>query len=170
MAERRTEEVRTIAGESEDLTSYRYYWEGSDDYSKDVMVIAEIVNRDGQRVEPHWGEGWTTVADGILTRAVAGAQQLRIFATACPVQVRVSSWHEYVSWSDRECCSSSSSQVVVTYVASSSEKGAIVGPVAAGEVDEVSREPRVAQARRGRLLSVGDAVRRVLGWRPRPKT
>ena len=162
MHARRSEELRTVSGEFTELESYRYYWEGSDDYSKSAMSIAEIVTRAGQRLALDWSDEWSTVADGILVRRTQGTQQVRILASACPVLVLESSWREYVSWSDREVCSNSSSELAAIYVTAGTTTEAIVRLRTAALGDDRVPEADIVRTRVGYPRGLRAIARRVI--------
>jgi len=76
--------------------------EGTNDYTKDKIIIEEIVDKTGQKVNPVWGKDWREVVRGIETREDSDCQYVRIYRQACPVRIRFQKYYEYASYDDSE--------------------------------------------------------------------
>ena len=112
------ESTSVLSGEFAEIRSWYHHHEGSNDYTNSRTDIVAIEGREGRALQPVWGSDWSSVADGVETRDDNGIRRVRIAASACPVRVRFSDFHEYVSYTDAEHCSSSIRHYVVRYVAS----------------------------------------------------
>lgn len=103
------EEVKILAGESEIITGNFHGHHGSNDYSMFGVLIEAIVDSSGTELEGTWRPEWTEIAPGIETREQHfRIREVRIHRRACPVRVRMRSYHEYNSYTDWEHCSHSS--------------------------------------------------------------
>jgi len=75
-------------------SSYIHY-EGTNDYTKDKTTIEEIVDKNGQKVNPVWGRKWQEVSPGVKTIEDADGECMFIHGSACPVRVKFKDYHEY---------------------------------------------------------------------------
>lgn len=110
-----TRYVETVTGEFLDVVASRHEWSGSDDHTVSEDSILEVITRDGRRWHTRSHEDWVECAPGIATRVVNRAEQVRIWASACPVRLRILHVTRYVS-SDPEYYKRQATESLVTYV------------------------------------------------------
>lgn len=92
------EHVQRVDSEFYERSTYYFGRSGSNDYSKDVLEIVEVVDSSGQSHRGAWTEDWTELGPGILTRKDGTGGVLRVHRSACPVRVLFHKWSEHGSW------------------------------------------------------------------------
>jgi hypothetical protein len=118
MDDQTRESTSVLSGESVEIHSWFHHHEGSNDYTNSRTDIVAIEDREGRTLAPVWAPQWTSIAAGVETRDDGSTHRVRIAASACPIRVRFSDFHEYVSYTDSEHCSSSIRHYIVRYVVS----------------------------------------------------
>lgn len=116
MADQERESTIVLTRDVIEVRSSYHHHEGSNDYTNTRTDIVGIVDRQGQTLTPVWSADWTTIGEGVDSRADGHSYAIRISAIGCPVRVRFSNFHEYVSYTDSEHSSSWISYYWVRYV------------------------------------------------------
>lgn len=79
-----------------EVRSEYIHQEGTNDYTKYKLIVEEIVDKAGQKVDPVWEKKWTEISPGITTMEDEDIdQRVRVFQAACPVRIRFQEYHEY---------------------------------------------------------------------------
>jgi len=80
-----------------ELQSEYIHHEGTNDYTKEKIIIEEIVDKSGQKVDPVWERKWKEIFPGVATMEYEDIdqQRVRISQAACPVHIRFQEYHEY---------------------------------------------------------------------------
>jgi hypothetical protein len=107
-----------ITGKFIEVKSNYLHHEGTNDYNKDKLIIEDIVDKTGQKINPVWKKEWKEIAPGIETRGDSSdtdEQHVRIYRKACPVRIKFQQYHEYGTYDDHEHSSSDSRNYWVKY-------------------------------------------------------
>ena len=110
-------EINPIMNEFLEIRSEYLHREGTNDYTKDKIIIEEIVDKSGQKVSPVWEKDWKEAACGIESREDSDYQYVRIYRQACPVRIKFQKYYEYASYDDSEHSSIDRSYYWVQYEA-----------------------------------------------------
>jgi hypothetical protein len=93
-------QYQKITGEFIEVKSQYLHREGTNDYTKDKLIIEDIVDKAGNKIKPVWGKPWKEVACGIETRADSDEQQVRIYRSATGARIKFQEYHEYGAYDD----------------------------------------------------------------------
>ncbi len=94
-AEEGKEDVVLINKFLEVMSQYLHR-EGTNDYTKERLIIEEVRDKSGQKINPVWEKEWKEVVCGIETRMDSSDQQyVRIYRQACPVRIKFQKHYEY---------------------------------------------------------------------------
>lgn len=95
------ESVRYIESEVYEWEGSYYAHSGSNDYSRDVTDVFQIVDSSGVAHGASGGSSWNEVCQGVEMRSEGLQVFMRITRSACPVRVRFRHWTEYASYDGR---------------------------------------------------------------------
>ncbi|MEI7845641.1 MAG: hypothetical protein WCK35_07545 [Chloroflexota bacterium] len=107
----------SVVGDLEEIECGIDYRGKEDGYHRDETLIMKIVNKDEKAVIGIWEKEWQEIAPGIKTRREEGGtragkrehargQVIRVYRSACPVQVQLRHMYRYVSYDDEGSSSS----------------------------------------------------------------
>ena len=95
-AEEVKQEVILMNNKFLEVMSQYLHREGTNDYTKEKLIIEEVRDKSGQKVNPIWEKDWKEAACGIETRMDSSDRQyVRIYRKACPVRIKFQKYHEY---------------------------------------------------------------------------
>lgn len=93
-------QYQKITGEFIVVKSQYLHREGTNDYTKDKLIIEDIVDKTGSKVKPVWGKDWEGVTCGIETRGDSDQRQVRIYRKASGARIKFQEYHEYGAYDD----------------------------------------------------------------------